>query len=134
MEFVTWNQAYEVGIVDIDVEHRSLIATLNLLNESKEVEKKKIFISLLSKLKTHFSNEETVMRNLGCAELESHKKIHEDLRLDIQKYEENANHGKINFDKKFMVDFKKWMIDHIVEDTEDIQDCKGIVINTGSAV
>ncbi len=143
MDRIEWNQAYEVGIVDIDVEHRRLVCKLNLFLDlasdfsvTPKVELERLFVDLIEFTKFHFGHEEEIMAELGCADLIEHQETHNRLLDEIIEFQEKHNRGELVFDQKFIQYLTQWMMDHLMEEVEQIADCvkNNCFVNSNSAV
>jgi len=92
---VEWTQEMELGIPEIDAQHRKLVEMLNdfyrELEEGQEEEAVRRFFEELGRyVEEHFKYEEEFMERIGFPELESHKRTHrlfEKLyKEDLEKY------------------------------------------------
>jgi hemerythrin len=120
-----WSDAYALGLVPIDRQHRHLFDLVNRIyaldNDNFKAELKALLHELGDYLKEHFGDEEAYMRSVGFPGYEKHLKIHEEIieryntlfvppiRLDVIK-------------TKLRVMAKKILIDHITEEDVKVRD------------
>ena len=79
-----WNERFNVGIPEIDADHRRLFELANKLNEvvfehKQKSEVEKILTTMLAEAETHFRREEQFFRPSAAAEVERHSVIHADI-------------------------------------------------------
>ncbi len=117
MTLVEWNDAFNIGIDEVDFEHREMI---NLINESFEEAKKEnssaavtIFLGeIFEKISAHFALEEKVMKDIRYDQYEDHKEDHErllDAILDIM--DEYTDSGALD-ESSFAAQLKEWFVGH----------------------
>ena len=75
---IKWSKELELGIPEIDEQHKKLIDLINLFytepEESKKVER--FLTELEDYINYHFSYEEAFMEKIGFPELPTHRKAH----------------------------------------------------------
>lgn len=71
---------------------------------------------LNSYAKTHFRYEETLMKNRGYPELESHKRFHTYFETQLQEFEKLAVAGSKVATKTVFKFLRDWFLDHILEE------------------
>lgn len=83
---IPWNKRYELGVEEIDKEHKKLFATLNKLLTLGENEEKREWVCregvkfLKNHVIEHFQHEEAYMRSINYAEFDIHKRLHDDFQ------------------------------------------------------
>ena len=86
MKTIPWNKRYELGVEAIDKEHKQLFATINKLLALGEEEEKKEWVCregvkyLKNHVIEHFQHEEAYMSSIGYADLNLHKRLHDDFQ------------------------------------------------------
>ena len=81
-----WDSRFNIGVDNIDKEHRKLFKIMNRLFEFSENEEKKIWVCqegikyFKDHAIKHFSEEETYMESVSYEDLEMHRRLHEDFR------------------------------------------------------
>ncbi len=90
MTVIEWDRSFEVGVPEMDREHKTLIDMLNkvydlLRNGEKEKAYRLFMTEFLSYIDSHLSHEEEFLEQIGYPEIERHKKAHDLLRKEIRK-------------------------------------------------
>jgi len=121
VSFFTWKNSFSVGIVEIDEQHKKLLEYLNELHiQSHRSKGKRINPIMIDRLnsyaKTHFRYEETLMKNRGYPELESHKRFHTYFETQLQEFEKLAVAGSKVATKTVFKFLRDWFLDHILEE------------------
>lgn len=117
---IKWDSSIQVGVKQMDDDHRKLIDIANSLNEAmksgrgREVEGD-ILNRLLTYAKTHFETEETLMKRNAFKEYEQHKKEHNSLMVDVQIALKDYHEGRGPLPINIMQFLKDWLINHIKE-------------------
>ena len=95
MAIIDWSTEFELGIPDIDKEHRDLIALINELHA--EIGKKATGEEIIARLQEmyrqiadHFAHEEKHMREIRYLSYAEHKEDHEILLDDLRDIMEQA--------------------------------------------
>ncbi len=119
--FFAWNNAMSVGITEIDSQHKTLVGILNRLCMAvAQFESNRITVEILDALadytKTHFSLEETLLKDAGydAAKLDAHQHEH---RAFIEKishiaYTHRAEGKSVSLEILNLL--KRWLQDHIL--------------------
>lgn len=86
VEYVEWNERFNIGVENVDKAHRRLFSIVRKLKDLSEDEKRgpwacaegiKFFKSYALK---HFAEEEEYMRSIGYKGYETHKRLHDVMR------------------------------------------------------
>jgi hemerythrin-like metal-binding protein len=91
MELFPWKEEYAVNVVEIDEQHKKLLALVNQLHagvrsgQSKE-DLQKIFAGLLDYTLKHFETEEGLMVRAGFPDFHEHKMEHDEFRKKIVQF------------------------------------------------
>jgi methyl-accepting chemotaxis protein len=112
-----WDERYQLEIISMDKEHRTLIAIMNkflsALNFNDKVDIETSFTELAKYTVKHFADEEAFMESIHFPEFESHKKIHDELVQKVLAFKDKISDGTIN--KTQISDFlKDWLAYHII--------------------
>jgi len=125
MAFISWRQDYEIGVKEVDAEHRRLFYLVNEYYDKhyqgaprKEIER--ILNSLVSYAEVHFQNEEAIMEQCAYPRLEEHRKQHADLFTSIFSITQRLLDSPDKADRETLNFLKKWLTDHIIQDDVDI--------------
>lgn len=84
MSLFLWKKSYEIGLPEIDGQHRQLVGLINELSDAMMVKQgykkaPEILERLLDYIQIHFSAEENLMYQMNYPELEKHREAHLDL-------------------------------------------------------
>lgn len=124
MKYVEWCELFRIGQHKIDSQHKILFDISNqFYDEAEKGFESKITIETMNRLinyaQTHFASEEELMEELNLPEetLEAHKRIHEQLIIDIFQLHADISSGKIASMKYIQNFLREWLVLHIL--TED---------------
>lgn len=115
-----WDDAYSVGIEEIDEQHRGLTGTINQIDElavSDNMSKEKVFLVLNTAVRyaeEHFGTEESYFEKYGYPEYSEHKKEHDRFVEDIFSMVKELDAGRLSL-KAISTYLKNWFSDHLVE-------------------
>jgi len=131
-EFV-WKEAFNIGIEEVDEQHRSLLKLLNECEvKAKDVNQKLVFDEddfnkiqnlineLAAYIDTHFKTEEKLMRSISYPRLEHHQNIHQMLTEQVVNLKESVDNKKKSAIKSISVLLKDWYIQHIMDEDKKI--------------
>jgi methyl-accepting chemotaxis protein len=116
-----WNDKLVLGVKSMDDEHQVLIEKINAFISALEgqyLKKDKnllmsTFVDLAKYTTHHFKDEEAYMESISYPQLNSHKKIHENLLNQVGQYGKQIEDGTIN-DKKVISFLRNWLLSHIM--------------------
>ena len=126
MPFIEWKDSYNIGIKEIDNQHRGLFDIISKLFNSRLYEPDgKYFYLTLNKFmeyaQVHFSTEERFMQKAQYEKFEEHRHEHElfieqVLRLvrDVEKKEPDIENKTLHF-------LKDWYLAHILGTDRDLE-------------
>ncbi len=117
-----WLEEYNIGIEDIDSQHRQLADTLTRLKQSfsKEEEAVKTLKFLVRYTELHFSTEEAFMQSIDYPDYKTHKQQHEKLTNDVKKIILKLQKEK-RIDPSYLIKFvSNWLKHHILEEDRKI--------------
>ena len=114
---IEWREEYSVGNAEIDQEHESLIAQVNLLFYQISLPMDTVAIeTMLSEIQVdfsaHFALEELLMQETGFSEYEAHQQDHERVLDQINDlifhFSEDPDGGK----ELLIIRFSDWFSNH----------------------
>jgi hemerythrin-like metal-binding protein len=119
MPYITWTSNYNIGISEVDAQHKRLIEIINEIYESVNNGKEneiihRIINELVDYYITHFSVEEKIMSEYGYVSYLSHKKEHNDFKNVIQAYQKKIESGQLVVSMDMVKYLKDWFIKHIL--------------------
>lgn len=108
-----WDDAYLIGVKEIDLQHQGLFAIANMLETANsEAQLKNILMQLYKYTREHFTAEEQLMRDTSYPEFKSHVILHDALLESLI-----DNSGLSFADADSIIHFKnfifKWLTGHI---------------------
>lgn len=119
--FIEWKKDLEVGIKEIDAEHRSIIETFQKLYEKMRIgEGHELYNEIMEFLDeyvdNHLKHEEQYQTEIGYDEFESHKAKHDEFRRILKELKEDklvtvTNQELIQINQIM----KDWLLHHILE-------------------
>ena len=118
MAFIEWSDQLSVNNAAIDSEHKKLVNITNKLHEamskgegSKVMEN--ILVELISYTKTHFANEEKLMRANNYKDLDEHIIQHQSFVAEVEKFYHKFKAGSFVMSVSVLNFLKNWLVDHI---------------------
>ncbi len=120
MNMITWTKELDVHIESIDVQHRTMIAMINELQQAIDNRMPDVMIgSVLSKLieytRFHFEHEENCLI-VGCyAKLHEHRCQHTELSRKLKEMEQAYHRGEAGIGPKVLKIMQGWMVNHIMK-------------------
>ena len=119
---MNWKEEYKLNIENIDKEHKTLFELGNdLLNriyvDKDQIEIKRSIDELIEHTKTHFANEEILMKQKNYYGINKHLAEHENLIRSIEKkYDKIIKAEDIEEKAKFLTFIIEWIIRHIIDE------------------
>ncbi|MDD9982005.1 MAG: hemerythrin family protein [Gammaproteobacteria bacterium] len=114
---LAWKSEYDLGIPDVDHEHRELFDLINELHASLFEPESLTTVSdflgeLFSRISSHFALEERLMRDGRYADFPAHKSDHERLLDEIRDLMDDYEDGGYADLERFAVDLERWFSVH----------------------
>ncbi len=115
--FVTWGPELDIGMAEINRQHKHLMALINelhrTLNEDYGLEAiKRIVQGLVDYTANHFSYEEELFARFGYPETAEHKQKHVQLVAQVIEFQKRVAKGEDVADE-LMPFLKSWLVNHI---------------------
>lgn len=113
-----WYDSYSIGVEKIDGQHKKLVQHISdlqkaLLTESTSKEIGTVIKFLVEYTKTHFADEEELMRQFDFPEYDKHKKLHGKLIQEVTDILMRLKKGKM-VQAYELIDFlTEWLLTHI---------------------
>ena len=119
MALMIWGPMFEVGVHEIDTQHRQLF---NLANELAEAimqrREQDILIRILAELtrytQTHFTTEEQLMTRHQYPGAEAHRRQHQELVHQVEQLRLAVQEGQPDAADKVLKLFTGWLAEHIM--------------------
>lgn len=123
MKYVEWCELFRIGHDKIDSQHKVLFDISNQFHdEAHKGFDSKVTIETMNQLinyaQIHFADEEKLTATLNLPEeiLTAHKKVHEQLIMDIFDLHVNISSGKINSMSYIQNFLREWLVLHILNE------------------
>ncbi|AKU10523.1 hemerythrin-like metal-binding domain-containing protein [Azoarcus sp. CIB] len=115
-----WSDSFNVGIQEIDEQHRILVDLLNQLHAAIRDHKgsqacRAILDQLAEYTRTHFLLEESLMRVSHYSGLDLHKQQHEDLIAQVKSLQDKLDSGQASISFELLHFLQVWLTKHINE-------------------
>ncbi len=126
-----WQESYQIGDMQIDIQHKQLIKTLQLLlqsahlpNAERTAQSKQTLAFLKDYAVVHFSAEEALQQRIGFADAARHKALHQEyidtihsleLSLIAADYDAASTTSMANF-------LSRWWIQHVILEDKKMKD------------
>lgn len=119
MALVTWTPKMSVGVAKLDKQHQGLFDIMNQLHEGMlQGRGNDVLGQSLANLsqytKTHFSEEETLLRMHAYARLAEHVKLHQGFREKLAELEANFKAGRVALAVPALDFLRDWLSKHIL--------------------
>ena len=121
MSLIKWEDAYNVGIEKIDLQHQKILEMINGLEDFFDTGKMSETTSgcikeLIDFIRTHFTFEERLMHETGYPVLDQHRILHKKIITQISGMLIRINKGKRVDSSEVMPLLKEWLLKHIDHD------------------
>ena len=118
MQYVRWDGALELGIPEIDAQHKKLVDLINELytavQEKHTTEAlQRILRGLSDYAKVHFATEERYFREFGYPEAKIHEQQHQDFVSKVADFQEKFEKGETRLPMEMMAFLRQWLVKHI---------------------
>lgn len=120
MSMFEWTTEYSLGHQEIDAQHQKLFALASELHTAMTQGKGKDALSktlqnLVAYTKTHFANEERLMRANDYPEYAEHKAAHDALTAQVVEFQRDFESGRVGMTVQLLQFLKDWLRHHIGE-------------------
>lgn len=120
LTLLQWSDSFNVGIQEIDEQHRTLVDLLNQLHAAILEHKgsaacRKILDQLAEYTRTHFLLEESLMRVSHYPDFDAHKQQHEALIGQVKALQEKLDSGQGAISFELLHFLQNWLTKHINE-------------------
>ncbi len=122
MSIVTWGKEFEIGVPEMDKQHKRWIEIINNFYDNLERTNvdnklKEMINEVLDYTHYHFSEEEKLMTSIGYSELAGQKKMHDTITSRMNDYKKKIDNNEMLMSITVTNDLKDWLKNHImVED------------------
>lgn len=125
--FIQWQSEFDIGVPEIDAEHKYLAALINNLHDAQTTNAMDdrlpdLFDHLLQYVDTHFENEELLMKAGNYPHLKEHKKEHHQLANTAFALNRQFLAGKESINQDILAFLKTWLLEHVLDEDQKIGD------------
>ena len=119
MAFFTWNESYSVKVARMDEQHKKLFSLLDelgnaMLSGTVRETFGRILRGLAEYAKTHFAQEEQLMKQYAYPGYDRHKKLHEEFIKQVEGFQKEFESG-VALPIKASVFLRDWLSNHILK-------------------
>lgn len=119
MAVVDWSPDLEIGVSEIDQQHRNLVAITNHLHDALLAGQAQqaiewIIDELTVYVKFHFDAEEKYMKTHGHADTAAHKLEHKEMLKAIRRFRKKFYEGEPRVENEVMSFLSGWLLQHIM--------------------
>lgn len=120
MALMEWNDSFNIGVPEVDRQHRHLVEILNRLHAAMlagnpPAELARVVQDLLNYTRYHFDAEERAMRDANYPELSAHQQKHRAMVERVEAFSQEMLSGKATVTMRLLVFLKEWLARHILE-------------------
>jgi hemerythrin-like metal-binding protein len=120
MAIFAWNESYSVRVRAMDEQHEKLFEIINTLAEAMKSGKGDDVVrdtveQLAVYTRTHFLQEEALMRQTGYPDLAPHRELHRKLMADVEQYKRALEEGRSASPVSLLNFIRQWLVHHIRE-------------------
>ena len=118
MSLIEWTDDLNVGIAQIDREHRQLVALINDLDEAADRGQGKralgtVLDGMAAYADYHFRNEEEIFERLGYPDASLHKAEHAFFALRVREFRAGLEAGTQALSFEVLDFMSRWLTNHI---------------------
>ena len=118
MSLIMWDDSFSVNIMEIDIQHKKLLALVNELHDAMKERKgqdvlSKILKGLIRYTETHFKTEEIYFDRFGYPGATEHINEHAEFNRKINEFKAGLENGKLGLSIDVMHFLSNWLKNHI---------------------
>lgn len=119
MAFMTWTQGLELGVPEIDHQHKKLVGMLNALESGvRDGYSRRIIGAILTDLARytvcHFTFEERLMETYHLPFTPEHKEEHRQLTTKVLDFTMRFDVGSVDYSDELLFFLRDWLAGHIL--------------------
>ena len=118
MAIINWNNTLEMGITEVDQQHKKLVDLTNELADKMRTGQgndvlNKILDELVSYTDYHFASEEKLMAKHSFKLMNEHVTEHNDFKEKVIEVQQNIKTSKMSYSPQVLNFLSRWLRDHI---------------------
>lgn len=127
MSSFSWNESYSVRVQQLDAQHKMLFQTIGSLSDAMRMGKgSDVIRDVVHKLaiytRTHFLQEEVLMKQTGYPALAAHQAQHQKLLSEVEQYKRALDEGQNPNTVAVLTFLQKWLVEHILKSDKAYSD------------
>ncbi len=128
MALFTWNDSYSVKVALCDQQHKKLFEIINQLADAMRVGKGNEIVSktvgeLLQYTRTHFQQEEALLKRAAYPQLAPHQEQHKKFVADVEGLLKQTREGRAANSIQVLNLLRDWLVNHIQKTDKAYSDC-----------
>ena len=137
MALIEWSKALELGIEELDAQHRRLVDLANglhasIVDGSGQHVVKRCLEELLEYAWLHFGDEERFFQAFNSPNLERHRDGHSEFLRAIEEFGARLDSDGEGLESDVMIFLRSWVARHIGHDDRELVRFAKLVRTTGS--
>lgn len=125
MPLFIWKPSYNLGIAEIDLDHRQLVGIINELYEAMKEGRGRDLINqtvdrLIDYVGEHFDREESIMRAAGFPDLSNHESAHQGFRAAVLEMDMRRRTGGGPSAIELLTYLSDWLRDHLTSTDKEL--------------
>jgi hemerythrin-like metal-binding protein len=126
MPFLEWEDTYNIGVKEIDIQHRGIFDIISRLFTSRNFKTEgKYFLATLHQFidytKIHFVTEERYMRDAQYSKFIEHQQEHTEFIIELMKLVHSCENKEPDIEQNILDFLKAWYLKHILGTDRDLQ-------------
>lgn len=128
MALFTWNDSYSVKVEMCDAQHKKLFEIINHLADAMRAGRGQDVVAttvgeLLLYTRTHFQQEEALLRKANYPQLAPHQELHRKFVADVEALEKQARGGRTANSVEVLNLLRDWLLNHIQKTDKAYSEC-----------
>jgi hemerythrin len=128
MALFTWNDSYSVKVALCDQQHKNLFDIINRLADAMRMGKGDEIVSktvgeLLQYSRTHFTQEEALLKRANYPQLAPHQEQHKKFVADVEGLLQQTREGRAANSIQVLNLLRDWLVNHIQRTDKAYSDC-----------
>lgn len=127
MSKIQWQSIFEVGVPEIDAQHRNLVSMINKLEDALTAGKGlvneeigTVLIQLVDYTQTHFADEERIQEEIHYSDRVAHAEMHRKLVSQVKAILLKLKKGGTVNVFEMMNFLRDWLVNHILKEDRRI--------------
>jgi hemerythrin len=117
MSLIEWNDEFDLGVEEVDNDHRALVGLINALHDAMSTGTGRGDVvgglrEIYTLVSEHFAREEAYMRDTRYMAYSEHKEDHEVLLDDLQEIIEQVRANGEYSEARLSADLQYWFAEH----------------------